>query len=190
MASMKKHLSYANVMATIAVFLALGGVGVAAKALKKNSVGTKQLKSKAVNAGKLADGAVTEPKIAGNAVTEPKIADGSVGLAKAANSLHQHCRGGTVYVVGACIDLAEQGGPGVDYTGAQSGCTARAGSRLASAAELSSLVRGDFGTIASDSWALEALPGAVYEVVDVNGHTTYDNGIGMHAYRCAFNPLS
>ncbi len=54
---MKKNfgkLTYANVMATIAVFLALGGAtAFAAAQLAKNSVGTKQIKKNAVNSAKV-----------------------------------------------------------------------------------------------------------------------------------------
>jgi len=61
-------LSYANVMATIAVFIALGGSSYAAVNLKKNSV----------RATNIAKGAVTSPKIAKNAVTSAKVKDGSL----------------------------------------------------------------------------------------------------------------
>jgi hypothetical protein len=50
---LRARLSYANVMATIAVFIALGGSAYAATQLKKNSVGTKQLKKEAVTPAKL-----------------------------------------------------------------------------------------------------------------------------------------
>jgi hypothetical protein len=46
-------LTYANVMATIAVFIALGSASYAAIKLPKNSVGTEQLKKGAVTATKL-----------------------------------------------------------------------------------------------------------------------------------------
>jgi hypothetical protein len=45
---MRRHLTYANVMATIGVFLALGGASYAAITLPKNSVGSKQIKDGAV----------------------------------------------------------------------------------------------------------------------------------------------
>ena len=45
---LRSHLTYANVMATIAVFIALGGTSIAAVSLKKNSVGSTQLKKGAV----------------------------------------------------------------------------------------------------------------------------------------------
>jgi Collagen triple helix repeat (20 copies) len=54
----RNRLTYANVMATIAVFIALGGTSIAAVSLKRNSVKGKH--------------------IAANAVTSPKVADGSL----------------------------------------------------------------------------------------------------------------
>jgi hypothetical protein len=56
--SLKPRLSYANVMATIAVFVALGGSSYAA--LK---VGTKQLRNGAVTSVKIKNGAVVSKKI-------------------------------------------------------------------------------------------------------------------------------
>jgi hypothetical protein len=53
----KKRLTYANVMSSIAVFLVLGGAAVAATQLPKNSVGTKQLKKEAVSLAKIKKGA-------------------------------------------------------------------------------------------------------------------------------------
>lgn len=70
-------LNYANVIATIALFVALGGAAVAA-GLPKNSVGTKQLKRGAVTAAKLKRGAVTSGKIAPQAVTAGKLGANAV----------------------------------------------------------------------------------------------------------------
>ena len=175
-------LTYANVMATVAVFLALGGGAIAAKALKKNSVGAKQLKKNAV----------TKEKIAANAVDSSKIQDGSVGLADSDNSLHQKCPAGTVYVIGSCVDAASQAGVGgVTYNNAEAGCAVRVGARLASAAELSSLVRGGLGTIPTPlfSWAFEATGGGEAEIVSNIGAAGSAAGGTLHDYRCAFNPL-
>ena len=55
----RSKLSYANVMATVAAFLALGGVGYAATQLPKNSVGAKQLKKGAVTSAKVKNGSLT-----------------------------------------------------------------------------------------------------------------------------------
>jgi len=74
----RPRLSYANVMATIAVFIALGGSAYTATKLKKNSVGTKQIKSNAVTTAKIKKSAVTGAKIKEGSVDGSKIVDGSV----------------------------------------------------------------------------------------------------------------
>jgi hypothetical protein len=63
MSWIRMRLSYANVMATLAVFLALGGGAVAATQLSKNSVGTSQLRNGAVTPKKLSPAA--KPHVAG-----------------------------------------------------------------------------------------------------------------------------
>lgn len=70
---MRRHISYANVMSTIAVFLALGlGGAWAADQLAKNSVKSKQVKNESLKSKDLKDG---------KAVTGADIKDESVGSA-------------------------------------------------------------------------------------------------------------
>jgi len=64
MRPIRNKLSYANVMATIAVFIALGGASYAAIKVPKNSVGTRQIKNEAITAAKIRNDAVTGSKIA------------------------------------------------------------------------------------------------------------------------------
>jgi hypothetical protein len=71
---MRPRLTYANVMATVAVFIALGGASYAAIKLPKNSVGTKQLKK----------GAVTEQKVRVNGLTGTSIDESTLGLVPSA----------------------------------------------------------------------------------------------------------
>ncbi|TMK56996.1 MAG: hypothetical protein E6G51_07310 [Actinobacteria bacterium] len=73
----RPKLNYANVIATIALFVALGGAAVAA-GLPRNSVGTNQLKRGAVSAAKLKRGAVTAGKIAPKAVVAGKLGANAV----------------------------------------------------------------------------------------------------------------
>jgi hypothetical protein len=80
MRAVRKQLSYANVVATMALFLALSG-GVVWAAGK---VGSKSLKANAVTAGKIKRNAVTNAKIRGDAVTAAKIKDGAVDFTKLA----------------------------------------------------------------------------------------------------------
>ena len=79
MKQLRKRLTYANVMSSIAVFLVLGGgAAFAANQLGKNSVGSKQLKKNAVTAAKIKNNAITTAKIRNGAVTGGKLANGSV----------------------------------------------------------------------------------------------------------------
>jgi hypothetical protein len=77
-------LTYANVMATLGVFIALGGVSYAATSLAKNSVGPAQLRKGAVTGAKIKDGAVTTAKLANGAVTGPKVDLSSLGTVPSA----------------------------------------------------------------------------------------------------------
>jgi hypothetical protein len=67
-----------NLIALIALFIALGGTSYAATQLPSRSVGTKQLKSGAVTAAKIKSGAVTAAKIKAGAVSTAAIASDAV----------------------------------------------------------------------------------------------------------------
>jgi hypothetical protein len=73
----RPRLTYANVIASLALFVALGGSAVAA-GLAKNSVGPNQLKKGAVTAAKIRKQAVTSGKIAPKAVTAGKLGPNAV----------------------------------------------------------------------------------------------------------------
>jgi len=102
---MRARLSYANVTATIALFLALGGASayainqlpaksvgerqlrpgaITADKIRKNAVTAPKIEALAIKSGKLASGAVKEPKLAGASVTSQKIAQGAVSSEKIA----------------------------------------------------------------------------------------------------------
>ncbi|MEX2106052.1 MAG: hypothetical protein WD810_04070 [Solirubrobacterales bacterium] len=96
MNQIRKRLTYANVMSSIAVFLVLGGATafaaaqlgkntVGSKQLKKNAVTTAKIKKEAVAAGKIKNGAVTNSKVANGAISTDKIADGAVTTGKLAD---------------------------------------------------------------------------------------------------------
>lgn len=76
-ASFRSRLNYGNVIGTIALFVALSGVAVAA-GLPRNSVGPNQLKSGAVNTKKLKNRAVTSAKLAPKSVTNGKLGPNSI----------------------------------------------------------------------------------------------------------------
>jgi len=84
MRKIASHLSYANVMSTLAVFLLLGGAGALAATKQTKKIGTTQLKASAVTAGKIKNRAVITSKLAASAVSADKLADGAVTNSKLA----------------------------------------------------------------------------------------------------------
>jgi hypothetical protein len=94
MKRVRAHLSYANLMSTLAVFLLLGGAtAIAAKKqtqkigttqIKASAITTAKIKNTAVDGSKLKDGSVTATKIVDGAVTNPKLAEGAVTTGKIA----------------------------------------------------------------------------------------------------------
>jgi trimeric autotransporter adhesin len=79
----RERLTYANVMATAAVFLALGGGAYAAN-VAKNSVGASQIKKNAVAASEIKANAVGASETATGSVAAAEVIDGSVGTAEVA----------------------------------------------------------------------------------------------------------
>lgn len=73
--------TYAQVTATLALFVALGGTGYAA-----TTIGTSQIANNAITTPKIKNAAVNTAKLRNSAVTGAKIASGAVGTAKIANA--------------------------------------------------------------------------------------------------------
>ncbi len=87
MKQIRKRLTYANVMSSLAVFLVIGGAtAFAATELGKNTVGSKQLKQNAVTTGKIKKEAVAGGKIKNGAVGNSKLGGASVSSEKLADA--------------------------------------------------------------------------------------------------------
>lgn len=84
MKQIRKRLTYANVMSSIAVFLVLGGATAIAAGLAKNSVGPKQLKKNAVTTKKIKNNAVTGAKVKNGSLTGADINVASLGAVPSA----------------------------------------------------------------------------------------------------------
>ena len=72
-------LTYANVVATIALFGVLGGGAYAAFRVPPNSVGSRQLKAKAVTGGKIANGTISGGKLEPETITGANIKMSALG---------------------------------------------------------------------------------------------------------------
>jgi hypothetical protein len=77
----RPRLTYANVIATLALFLALGGGAYAAFKLPRNSVGSQQIKANAVSSSKVKDGSLLAGDFkTGQIPAGPRGLQGSPGL--------------------------------------------------------------------------------------------------------------
>ena len=114
MKQIRKRLTYANVMSSIAVFLVIGGA-TAFAALGKNTVGSKQLKKNAVTTKKIKNNAVTTPKIKDNAVNGAKVNEASLATvpsADKANSANSATTAGTANALSPLEATHLVGAPG------------------------------------------------------------------------------
>lgn len=117
---MKKNvlgrITFSNVVACIALFVALGGASYAAFKLPKNSVGAKQLKKGAVTGAKIKDGAISARKLAPGAIgTVPAAAQagnadtvGGLTPAQIAAASKLRCPAATVPAAGVCFDANQR----------------------------------------------------------------------------------
>jgi hypothetical protein len=138
--SRRPRISYANVMATIAVAIALGGTSYAAFKLPENSVSSPNIVDGQVKRQDIAKHAVTRKKLAAGAVTTATVAPNALtGAAIAQNTLFQ-CAPGDVGLDNRnfCAFVIHHGiGQYVDWLTAIQQCRARGATpaRLPTAAE-------------------------------------------------------
>jgi hypothetical protein len=115
MRRLRQHVTYANVMSTIAAFMAIGGVGWAAATLPKNSVGTPQIKNDAVTAGKIKRGHVTGGDAKNDTFTGAHIKEATLGqvpkATTAANALKLGGATPATYNIGRAYGYISEGGP-------------------------------------------------------------------------------
>jgi hypothetical protein len=135
----RPRLTYANVVATLALFIALGGASAfAAAQLAKNSVGSRQLKSKSVTTGKIAPNAVNGSKVANASLTGADINLSQLGTVPSAtsatsagnaNTVGGHgasCSSGTTLIRGVCYD-SHSNGEAPNVKAAAEDCAAKGG---------------------------------------------------------------
>jgi hypothetical protein len=108
------QLTYANVVATLALFIALSGAtAFAATQLAKNSVGPKQLRKNAVTTAKIKNGAITGAKINASSlgpVPSAASADNASALGGAAPSAYARTQLEPIHFIGDPGEPAFQSG--------------------------------------------------------------------------------
>jgi len=144
-ASLRSRLNYGNVIGTIALFVALGGVAVAA-GLPKNSVGPNQIKKGAVNTQKLKNQAVTSAKLANKAVTAGKLGPNSVTPGNIGNGAVTSAKIGNSAVIASSI---KNGVVTTNKLGSEAVTTAKLGKGSVTLAKIGDDVAPLLGTLRS-----------------------------------------
>jgi hypothetical protein len=89
----KKQNSYANVIASLALFIALGGTATAAVTLSRDSVGSPQIRQDAVRSSEIREDAVRPPEIVSGGVRSSEIRDEGIKIADVSPAAQTALRG-------------------------------------------------------------------------------------------------
>jgi hypothetical protein len=194
-----RHLNYANVVATLALFIALGGSSyavsrISGSQLKNNSVAGKKLKHNTLGGKRIKESRLATVPRARNA--------GRVG-GLTADELLLRCPAGTLGVADVCVETQQRAA--TTYRGARSDCGAvdgppRAGRRVPTYGELAQALTFDQvqlatgGELTSEVYPSGSSPGSV-DVMYISGEAgsiglVPDGPGGEKAFRCVADPLN
>jgi hypothetical protein len=195
---LRKHLSYANVMATLAVFIALGGSSYAALTITGRDVVNRSLTYKDLKRNTLGSSRIKESRL--GTVPRARNAHRLDGLS--ANRFLLRCPNATVPVSDVCVETAARSP--APYSSAAVACEATdrpasPGRRLPSHDELTTAI-GEPGVSLASGGELTrnvypaASPGRlnILYLTDQFGSValTPNTAAGAKAFRCVADPLN
>ena len=199
MQALRRRLSYANVVATLALFVALGGSSYAAFAIKGRDVVNGSLTYRDLKRDTLGGGRINEARL--QRVGHARNADRLNGVT--AGQLLVRCPEGTTPVSAVCVEQAAR--PAMPYRGAAVACestdrSASAGRRLPSHDELMTAI-GEPGVELASGGELtrNVYPSAsdagrvdVLSITSRGGDValTTDTFAGAKAFRCVTDPIN
>lgn len=194
--ALRRRLTYANVMATLAVFIALGGSSYAALRVTGRDVANGSLTHRDLKRDTLGGGRIKESTL--GEVRRARNADRLDGVSVA--RLLVHCASGTVPVSNVCVETQPR--PAAPYGTAAVVCEgtdrrAGPGRRLPSYDELTTAI-GDFGIalavggeLTRNVYPSGSIPGrvdALYVKQDESVALVPDTAAGAKAFRCVADP--
>jgi hypothetical protein len=212
MKQLHSKLSYANVMATIAVFVALGGSSYAALRVNSSDIVDNSVRSVDVR-----DRSLRDRDVATNALTGRNIAEGRLGRVPSArvagrltgagsNALKLRCPAGTELAAGLCFETSAHGPLTYETAARACGAVNVGNRRLADPAELVAYFAsgGDIapdGELTSSVFESRAAPGRLDVVVlkTEAGDAAFAPAVPLEAsggvsvrlpYRCVTTPTN
>jgi len=197
LSGIRARLTYANVMATLAVFIALGGSSYAALKIDGRDVRARSIPGNRLKGNALGGTEIAESRLG----TVPRAENAALLGGLTAEQLLVRCPADTFAIAGTCIERTAR--PPSAYGSAVLTCTqvgrpAAPGRRLPTHGELSAALTAftlaDGGELTSDVIPSSSLAGhldVIYVTDQVGGiATTTDNSAGAKAYRCAADPMN
>ena len=201
----RQRLTYANVMATVAVFIALGGSSYAALQIDSGDIANNSVRGADVRNRTLSDRDVRRNGLTGRSVRESRLgrvphareADRVGGLTSA--DLRLKCPDGTFLIADVCVETTPR--PAVPYGSAVFVCATAEpsrspGRRLPTYGELQAALTGvqlaDGGELTAEVYPSSPPQGGV-DVLVVTSQagsvtTTPDTAAGAKAFRCVTDP--
>ena len=194
---LRQRLTYANVMSTLAVFIALGGSSYAALTISGSDVKNRSIAGKKLKRNTLTGREIKESRL--GTVPRAKNANRVGGLT--AGDLKIKCPDGTFPIADVCVEstpraAAAYGSAVLEC--ANTGRPAGPGRRLPTHGELraalSAVPLTPGGELTSDVYPSSASPGGldVLYVTDAVGSVavTANTGAGAKAFRCVTDPIN
>lgn len=194
---LQKRATYANVMSTIAVFIALGGSSYAAYSISGKSLKDRSVTGRKIQHNSLTGVQIRESKLA----TVPRARNAAQLGGLTASDLKVKCPSDTFPTADVCIERTPRSpaayGNAV-YACLQVGTPAAPGRRLPTFGELlaafTAVDPAPGGELPSDVYPSTTTPGQVdaLYVTDKVGTVglTADTAAGAKAYRCVTDPLN
>jgi hypothetical protein len=191
-----QRLTYANVMSTLAVFVALGGSSYAALRIDGSSIKNRSIAAKKLKRNSITGKEVRESRLS---VARARNADRLGGLG--ADQLRIHCPNDTFPIADVCVErtprtVAPYGSAVLECLSV--GTPAGPGRRLPTHGELmaalTAVTLASGGELTSNVYPSGTRPGhldALYVTDQVGGIAlTPDTATGAKAFRCATDPLN
>jgi hypothetical protein len=194
---LRQHITYANVMATIAVFIALGGTSYAALTISGSDIRNRSIAGKKMKRNTLTSKQIRESRLA--RVPRARNADRLNGVTAA--RLRVRCPGDTFPSADVCVERTARGATAYGNAVlecARAGTPAGPGRRLPTHGELMAALTavqlaagGELTAEVYPSTTSAGRVDALYVTDNVGGvGLTPDTAAGAKAFRCVTDPLN
>jgi hypothetical protein len=196
LSKLRHHLTYANVMSTLAVFVALGGSSYAALKISGNSIENRSVPAKKLKRNSLTGKEIRESRLK----RVPRATTASLLDGFSAAELRMRCPADTFPIADVCVETKSRGSGSygsaiIDCSGV--GTPSGPGRRLPTHGELRAALAAvplaPGGELTSNVYPSQTDPGrldVLYVIDDVGGFAlTPNTAAGAKAYRCVADPL-